>query len=179
MRAIGRVMMIGLMLGLPARGETPAPTPPSADLPTRRHEFALGAGLSSNDAYLLFSWTSPSRVGAYLRMFPTLENTDDYSANSIFIDESAGEIGVAVRVRRWVTVGAGYGVYERTDTTYGNPDPLFGVPEWLGEVTEEDEGLGAIGIFTLPSRSPNVAFSVSVSMSPAGSGASLGATFGK
>jgi len=143
------------------------------------HQFAVGAGGSNTGAYLLFSWTSPKRVGMYLRVFPLLDDTGDARPNATLTEESAGELGIAVRANRWLTVGVGYAVYEKVLTTYGDPDPLFGIPLTLGSETTSDKGIGAVAIFALPSRSQKVAFALSGSISAAGSGIALGATFGR
>lgn len=154
-----------------------AGTPAEAAGARDPHEFALALGPSSTATYLLFSWTSPKRVGAYVRMFPTLKDDHDAQANSTVTDESAGEVGVSVRVLPWLTVGAGYGRYEKTDTTYGDPDFLFGIPVFLGEDTTIDAGPAAIGVFRVPSGTSRAALSLSVSLSPAGSGAAIGVCF--
>ncbi len=142
-----------------------------------RHELAIGIGPSSTGAYFLLSWTSRKQVGAYMRLFPTLDDDHEARANSTATDESAGEIGIAVRIAPWLTLGAGYGVYEKEVTTYGDLAFLFGVPLVIDDDLKKDAGAAALVIFTFTRRSKLPAFALAVSLSPAGSGAAIGVTF--
>jgi hypothetical protein len=151
--------------------------PSGAAAAAREHEVALGFGPTSNGGCLLFSWTSPARVGVYARMFPTLQDDQEPSPNSTVTDETAGEFGIAVRITPWLTLGAGFGRYEKVVTSYGDPDWLFGVPSYLGEEATEDTGAAALAIFTLTPRDKAAALSLAVSLSPAGSGAAIGVMF--
>ena len=125
----------------------------------------------------MVSWTSPKRVGLFARMFPTLKDDHEAQVNSTTTDESAGELGISVRIVPWLTVGAGYGRYEKDVTTYGDTSFLFGIPSFLSEETSADEGVSALAIFAVTPRSKAAALSFAVSLSPAGSAAAIGITF--
>jgi len=125
----------------------------------------------------MVSWTSPKRVGLFARMFPTLKDDHEAQVNSTIADESAGELGVAVRVLPWLTIGAGYGRYEKVVTSYGDTSFLFGIPSFLSEETTVDKGVSALAIFAVTPRFKAAALSFAVSLSPAGSGAAIGITF--
>jgi len=154
-----------------------AASPATAEDTIRKHRFTFDLGGSDNGGYVLFGWTSPLRVGLYARLFPLLDDAPDAKANSFVAEESAGEVGIVVRANRWLTVGAGYAYYERIVTEYG--DYLFFAPVTLGtETTDDDKGVGAIAMFALPSPNKRVACSLSVSISPAGTGAAIGIVFG-
>jgi hypothetical protein len=110
-------------------------------------------------------------------MFPTLKDDHEAEVNSTITDESAGELGIAVRIMPWLTVGAGYGRYEKVVTSYGDTDFLFGIPSFLSEETSVDEGVSALAIFAVTPRSKPAALSFTVSLSPAGSGGGIGVLF--
>ena len=152
--------------------------PVTAAEPTPTNEFVVGAGGSDLGAYVLLGWTSPVRVGAYLRAFPLLYEMSAPKRNSTMTEEEAWEIGIVVRANRWLTVGAGYTRDNRLVTTYGDSDPYSGTPYTLGSETIVDSGVGALAIFVFPSRSRNAAFALSTSISTVGSGVALGITFG-
>jgi hypothetical protein len=177
-RSIGfAVTAMAVALAAPGVEAVESAAPAGAPAVKARHEIVLAVGPSSNGTSLLFSWTSPKRVGLFARMFPTLKDDHDPEVNSTITDESAGELGIAVRIMPWLTVGAGYGRYEKVVTAYGDTSFLFGIPGFLSEETSVDKGVSALAIFAVTPRSKPAALSLTLSLSPAGSGAGIGVLF--
>ena len=173
MLSVGRSIGLGAALAVAT-----ASFPVAAAEPTPTSEFVVGAGASDLGAYVLLAWTSPKRVGAYLRVFPLLYDLSNPKPNSDVTEENAGELGLAVRANRWLTVGVGYTRDKRLVTTYGDSNPYSGTPYTLGSETIVDSGIGAVAVFTFPSQSRNVAFALSASLSDVGSGLAVGITLG-
>ncbi len=164
-----------LLALLVAGGAVAASPPEHPRAPRIPGTWLIAAGPSSHDLHLLMGWTSPRGIGLYVRGFPTLDDNHPAAAWTTITDEYAGEAGVTQRVSRALTVGLGWGRYERTVTTYGAPTWLFGIPATLDEAAEVHTGPSALAIFNLTTGTPSLA--ACLCLSPAGSGVAFGLSF--
>ena len=110
-----------------------------------------------------------------MRGFPTLKDNRPAAAWTTITDEYAGEAGVTQRVSASFTVGLGWGRYEKTNTRYGAPTWLFGIPATLDESARVRTGPAALAVFDLTAGAPSLA--ACICLSPAGSGVAFGLAF--
>jgi len=136
------------------------------------HEVNVGLGSSDEGAFMLISWTGKRRVGVYFK--PYLFDKDEQAqANRTVVKESAAELGLTFRVHPTVTLGAGYGSYERVVTVYGPSFFIAGFTTVLDETEENDVGLAGMILLSIPTQSQKVGWSFALSSGPAGAGASF------
>jgi len=168
MRRIKTALLLCLVWGAAATADSPGP-PPAGPY----HEVQAGLGADAEGAFMLISWTGKRRLGVYLKAH-LLDDDEPIRANSTVVEESAGGAGVTLRVQRHVTVGAGYGVFERDISVYGDPTIFFGIPELLEEREERETGIAGLIIVTPGGGArEKLGWSFAISGGPTGVGASI------
>lgn len=141
-----------------------------------RNEVTLAAGVSTLATTVAVAWTSPRRIGAYVRTFPTLQSTPASRADAVVTAEEAQEFGVTYRVRTALTLGVGYVRRGTTERTYGPLDLVTFRPTLIDIVESEKRGPSVFLAYAFHPPTRQIGFALSLSAGVVGSGAAIGTT---